>query len=123
MNNGESIISWTQGLPEYMTSRPTGLTKRKLVHQEQRLASPPASLKPSDENNIASTPKRRRLEGSDDGSDLDETPHAFAGNIPSLSDTSSITSGNFRKIRKFFAYEEISITTTCRGIGNQSPQY
>ncbi|KAI1184090.1 hypothetical protein F5B17DRAFT_447552 [Nemania serpens] len=62
MNNGESIISWTQGLPEYMTSRPTGLTKRKLVHQEQRLASPPASLKPSDENNIASTPKRRRLE-------------------------------------------------------------
>ncbi|KAI1173168.1 hypothetical protein F4777DRAFT_600809 [Nemania sp. FL0916] len=74
MNSRESIVSWIEGIPEHTTSRPTGSTKRKLVNQEQQLASPPASLKPSDENNMASTPKRRRLGGSDDGLDLDETP-------------------------------------------------
>ncbi|KAI1118683.1 hypothetical protein F5Y14DRAFT_223533 [Nemania sp. NC0429] len=93
MNNKESIISWIQGLPESTTScRPTGPTKRKLVHEEQQLASPPASLEPGHEDNMASTPKRRRLEGSDNGSDLDDTPRAVVGDVPSLSDASSVIS-------------------------------
>ncbi|GAP92284.2 hypothetical protein SAMD00023353_7600300 [Rosellinia necatrix] len=92
MNNREPIISWIRGLPEYTTCRPTGPTERNLVHQEPQLASPPVSLKPGDKNNLASTPKRRRLEGSDDGSDPDETPRAFADDILSLSDASSVTS-------------------------------
>ncbi|KAI0455246.1 hypothetical protein F5B21DRAFT_472512 [Xylaria acuta] len=93
MNNRESIFSWIQGLPEHTTSRPTELNKRMLVHQEQQLASPPASLETGNENNMTSTPKRGRFEGSDGGSEPDVTPRAFADNIPSLSDISSIASG------------------------------
>ncbi|KAI0540436.1 hypothetical protein GGR58DRAFT_146458 [Xylaria digitata] len=91
MNSRESITSWIQGLPEY-TKSPTGLKKRKLLHQEQQLGSPSASLKIGDENNMVSTPKRRRLEGSGSGSEPDVTSCAFVGDIPSLSDTNSMTS-------------------------------
>ncbi|KAI1125860.1 hypothetical protein F5Y10DRAFT_294244 [Nemania abortiva] len=91
MDNRESIISWIQGLSE---SCPARLKKRKLVHEEQHLASP---LGIGDEK-IASPPKRRRLEGSDGSSDPYATPRAFEGsNIPPLSDTVSTTSGKSAK--------------------------
>ncbi|KAI1147808.1 hypothetical protein F4825DRAFT_436193, partial [Nemania diffusa] len=90
MNNRESVISWIQGLPEYTKSE---FKKCKLLHQEQQLAGPIASLETSDKNRMVSTPKRRRLEGSDSGLGPDATPHAFVGSISSFSDTISMTSG------------------------------
>ncbi|KAI1742104.1 hypothetical protein F4680DRAFT_412923 [Xylaria scruposa] len=92
MNNRESIISWIQGLPASTTFHPPRLKKRKLVHQEQQLVSPPASLKACDKNNMDTTPKRRRFEGHDDGLDPDATPRAFVDDIRPLFDTSSVSS-------------------------------
>ncbi|KAI0096711.1 hypothetical protein GGR51DRAFT_494544 [Nemania sp. FL0031] len=65
MNSGEHVLSWIQSLP---------------------------GLEAGPENNVVSTPERRRLEGSDGGSEIDATTRAFAGNIPSLSDTDSVIS-------------------------------
>ncbi|KAI0877140.1 hypothetical protein GGS24DRAFT_488149 [Hypoxylon argillaceum] len=81
MNNRESVISWIQGLPEYTKSE---FKKCKLLHQEQQLAGPIASLETSDKNRMVSTPKRRRLEGSDSGLGPDATPHAFLAGTDSL---------------------------------------
>lgn len=88
MNNRESITSWIQGLPEVATSRSQ---IRKLIYKVERVPSPPASLETGDEDYLAWTAKRRCLEGSDDGLDLDARRRVFADNIPSLSDLSSIT--------------------------------
>ncbi|KAI0865109.1 hypothetical protein F4860DRAFT_510271 [Xylaria cubensis] len=84
MNNRVSTFSWIRGLPEYTTSCLAWLNKRKLIHQEPQLASPPAFLETG--NKLISTPKRRPLEGSAGGSGPDVTvsPRAFAGHIQSF---------------------------------------
>jgi hypothetical protein len=101
MSNLESIFAWIQGLPDHPRKRRRTAATR---YQEQQLASPPASLKDDTYTKMASTPKRRRLQGpSNLGSllDPDTTPRPGIRSIASssgsfstsASETSSMASG------------------------------
>ncbi|KAH6867869.1 hypothetical protein B0T10DRAFT_524092 [Thelonectria olida] len=84
----DSIISWIRSVPEETSSPPKGPKKRRA---DQQLTSPPASLD-SNGHNMASTPKKRRLQTGENALDLDATPRPGPHSSASFSNTSSTTS-------------------------------
>lgn len=90
MNDIDSIFAWICDLPDCSH---VGPSKRKVVagpsNKVRQLASPPASSEENEDENMASTPKRRRL-GNSRVFDPDATPR------PGISSPGSLSRFDFR---------------------------
>ncbi|KAI0437263.1 hypothetical protein F4803DRAFT_566195 [Xylaria telfairii] len=104
MNDKHPIISWIEALPEYfspMKEPGKWPRKRKLA---QQLASPSASLEAADNDEMTSTPKKRRLSSPDNAPvDFDTTPRPSIQNSVYLSETSSVASGTSSPKKQMFS--------------------
>ncbi|KAL7798381.1 hypothetical protein V8C37DRAFT_407635 [Trichoderma ceciliae] len=87
--DNSGILSWVCSLPEEAVKHDTSLyldathnlkiaPRKRKIATSSRLASPPSSSMSADYNNMASTPKRPRVESVDAPVDLETTPQRAA---------------------------------------------